>query len=123
MAFVFGSWARNQEGMESDLDIAVYFKPGTNVLEWQEPDAHYDAENQIWMETERIAGREIDLLVLNRAPATIAESALKGIPLVVKNRRLFMDLLLRVTSEAIDFREWINGYWNLKESRRRETAA
>jgi len=40
MAFLFGSWARNQEGFESDLDMAVYFKPKTDILEWQ-TDSYY----------------------------------------------------------------------------------
>lgn len=26
-----------------------------------------------------------------------------------------MDFLLRITSEAIDFRQWVESYWNLKE--------
>lgn len=123
MAFIFGSWARNQEGAESDLDIAVYFKPRSAALEWQTTDAAYSEEKTIWLDIERIAGTETDLLVLNRAPATVTETALKGLPLVVKNRNRFMDLLLRTTSEATDFREWVHDYWMLKENRRRESAA
>jgi predicted nucleotidyltransferase len=38
MAFVFGSWEKNQECIESDIDIAVYFKPKTEILEWQNID-------------------------------------------------------------------------------------
>ncbi len=123
MAFLFGSWAKNQEGIESDIDIAVYFKSKTNILEWQNIDSYYETENQIWIETEKIVGMEVDLVVLNRAPATIADSALRGIPIVIKDRNLYMDFLLRITSEAIDFREWVDGYWRLKEKRKYETTA
>jgi len=66
---------------------------------------------------------EVDFLVLNRAPATVADTALKGLPIVIKDRKRYMDFLLRVTSEAIDFREWVEGYWRIKEKRRYEAAA
>jgi len=64
-------------------------------------------------------GRDIDLLVLNRASPTVSESALKGIPILIKDRGVYLDFLLRITSEAIDFREWMESYWKLKERLRR----
>jgi len=117
MAFLFGSWAKNQEGLESDLDVGVYFRPKTETLEWQS-DSYYESEKKIWMELEQIADREIDLLVLNRAPATVADAVLRGIPIVIKSQNLYMDYLLRITSEAIDFRACVEDYWRLKEERR-----
>lgn len=122
MAFLFGSWAKNQEGLESDLDIAIYFKNPRNVLEWQ-ADSYYETENQVWAEIERIVGMEVDFIVLNRAPATVADLALKGVPIVIKDHNCYMDFLLRITSEAIDFREWVEGYWRLKADRKYETSA
>jgi predicted nucleotidyltransferase len=123
MAFLFGSWAKNLEVIESDMDIAVFFKPGTGVLESHGTESYYEIEKQIWAEIEKIAGIEVDLLVLNRAPATVADSALRGIPLVIKDRNCYMDFLLKTTSEAIDFREWVEGYWRLKAKRRYEALA
>ncbi len=120
MAFLFGSLAKGKAGVESDVDIAVYFKPQTNVLEW-ETNTYYDSENSIWLEIERIVQREVDLLVLNRAAATVADGALRGIPIIIKDHSLYMDFLLRITSEATDFREWIEEYWSFKERRRYET--
>lgn len=117
MAFLFGSWTKNQEGLESDLDVGVYFRPKTETLEWQS-DSYYESEKKIWMELEQIADREIDLLVLNRAPATVADAVLRGIPIVIKNQNLYMDYLLRITSEAIDFRACVEDYWRLKEEGR-----
>ncbi len=122
MAFLFGSWGKNQEGRESDLDVAIYFRPKMEAVEW-ESDSHYESEKKIWIELERIAGREIDLLVLNRASATIADAALRGIPIIIKNRKVYMDYLLRITSEAIDFRSWVEEYWQLKEKRRNAVTA
>jgi len=118
MAFLFGSWAKSQEGVESDVDIAVYFKPKTNVLEWQDPDSYYETEKQIWADIESIVEIEVDLLILNRAHATVADMALRGVPIVIKDRNLYMNFFLRITSEAIDFREWVDGYWRLKEKRK-----
>lgn len=123
LAFLFGSWAKDQRGIESDVDIAIYFQPKGNTLEWEETDLQYDSENQIWSDVERIVGGEVDLLILNRAAPTIADSALRGIPIIIKNRNLYIDFLLRITSEAIDFREWVEAYWNLKEQRKYGTPA
>ena len=118
MAFLFGSWAKGECGPDSDMDIAIYFNPRAGVLEWENEDAYYEGEHRIWVEIERIVQSEVDLLVLNRAPAIVADSALKMVPIIIKDRSLYIDFLLRITSEAIDFREWIEGYWSLKERRR-----
>ena len=36
MAFLFGSFAKGQEIYDSDVDVAVYFKPKTKAIEWEE---------------------------------------------------------------------------------------
>lgn len=78
MAFIFGSVANSSAGSESDLDIAIYFNPSTQQkIEW-ESKTQYPAEDQIWLDLERLCGQEIDLLVLNRAPATMADTVLRG---------------------------------------------
>ncbi len=74
------------------------------------------------MDIESIVEKDVDLLVLNRAAATVADSALRGLPIIIKNRNIYMDFLLRITFEAIDFRQWIDGYWTFKEQRRHEAA-
>lgn len=113
-AYLFGSWAKQQEGIDSDVDIAIYFEPKGNY-EWERTDFRSDSEKSIWLDIEQIIEREVDLLILNRATPTIADSALRGIPIIIKNHNVYMDFLLRITSEAIDFRQWIESYWNLKE--------
>ncbi|GAI91745.1 unnamed protein product, partial [marine sediment metagenome] len=115
-------WAKGHEGTESDIDIAVYFKPENNILEWESTDSQYESEREIWLDIERIVEKDVDLLVLNRAAATVADSALRGYPIIIKDRNLYMDFLLRITSEAIDFRQWIDGYWTFKEQRRHGAA-
>lgn len=123
MAFLFGSWAKGQEGIESDVDIGIYFKPRGRDLEWEKTDLQYDSEKHIWLDVERIVEREVDLLVLNRATPTIADSALRGIPIIIKDRNLYIDFLLRITSEAIDFRQWVEIYWKFKEQKKHGTTA
>ena len=123
MAFLFGSWAKNRECVDSDVDIAIYFNPRGRALEWEETDFYNDNERSIWLDIENIIEKEVDLLVLNRATPTIADTALRGIPVIIKNRNIYLDFLVRITSEAIDFREWIEHYWNFKEKMKREAIA
>ena len=118
MAFLFGSWAADRSWAESDVDIAVYFRPKTGRMEWEATGSRYDGEGAVWLDVERLLGKEVDLLMLNRAPSTIAESAISGAPIVIKDRGLYLDFMLRVTSEAIDFRQFVGEYRRLKEGMR-----
>ena len=118
MAFLFGSCSRGTEGVDSDVDFAAYFDPGAHRLEWDDPDAHYESEDELWADLETMLGRGVDLLMLNRAAPTVAESALRGTPIVVRDRGIYLDFLVRVSYEAIDFREWAEDYWRLKERMR-----
>jgi len=114
MAFVFGSVAAGSQRHESDLDLAIYFKTRHGEIEW-ESDARYPTEDQIWGDLERMAGREIDLLVLNRAPATICDTVLReGKPLLIRERKTYLDMLLKVSIEAEDYRNFIEEFWKLK---------
>lgn len=115
MAFLFGSRARNFSHKESDIDLAIYFKPQQGYVELEKEDARYPQEHEIWLDIERLLGQEVDLIVLNRAPARISDSALRGIPVIIKDRKLYWDFMLRVTSEAEDFREFVEEYWKLKQ--------
>ncbi|MCF6155804.1 MAG: nucleotidyltransferase domain-containing protein [Candidatus Brocadia sp.] len=114
-AFLFGSWARGQDGIDSDVDIAIYFVPEGKGYDWEKTAFRSNYEKSIWVDIEKIVEKEVDLLILNRAASTIADSALRGIPIIIKNHTIYMDFLLRITSEAIDFRQWVESYWNLKE--------
>src|SRR3990167_5838826 len=78
MAFLFGSRVKGQVLFDSDVDIAVYFKPGDRRLEWEERGS-YPGVTEIWAETEKILGENVDILVLNKAPCLIA-SGKKPLP-------------------------------------------
>jgi len=104
-AFLFGSHADGSATSLSDIDIAVYFYPKRRrPVEFEEP-IYYEGEDEIWAELERLLGKEVELLVLNRAPATVAASAIRGIPIAIKDWGLYLDFMEVITSEAIDFRE------------------
>ncbi len=99
-----------------EFDIAVYFTPPQGSFDYQS-DAHYPAEREVCAELERIAGREVELLVLNRASPTAAASALHGVPLGIRDWGLYTDFMLHATAEAEEFRQDMIG--DFLEERRR----
>src|SRR3989344_3522997 len=115
MAFIFGSAVKGQETQESDVDIAVYFKPVGRALEWEEQ-YEYAKEDEIWGEVEKIVGKCTDLVVLNRAPSTLAYSVLQdGKVIVVKDIGLYWRFFLLISSAAEDFREFVRDFWIVKQ--------
>ena len=57
---------------------------------------------------EKLVKKEVDLIVLNRAKAVLADEVIrKGRPVVVKGRGLFLGFLCIISDEAEDMREWI----------------
>ncbi len=117
MAFLFGSQAKERVHSGSDWDIAVYFTPSkVGPLEYENIGGKYPHENRLWGElTEILETDSVDLVVLNRAPAAIADTAIRGMPLTVKDRTLWIEFSLRISSAAIDFRktarEYADVYW------------
>lgn len=115
MVFLFGSYARQEALSESDLDIAVYFKPRGRMLEWEEAES-YPQEDSLWSEIEKIVGVRSDLVILNRAPATLAFSVIQeGVPIVIKDRSLYLRFALTVSSAAENFREFTKEFWAIKQ--------
>ncbi len=115
MAFVFGSYARGLEISESDFDLAVYFNPKGKVLEWEETISFKD-EDKIWSDIEKIVCLNTDLVVLNRAPSTVAFSILQdGMPIIIKDDSLYLNFFLTISSVAEDFREFSRDFWAIKQ--------
>ena len=112
-AVLFGSAASDRLTAESDVDIAVYFVPSdsTAPFDLEEPNARFESEHELWSECEEICGRNVDLVVLNRAPATIAAAALLTGSVVEINRPgLFRAYFNAVTSLAEEFRDFVEDY-------------
>jgi len=106
-AFLFGSQAKGEATKLSDVDLAVYFYPEKRrPIEYEEK-KFYAVEEEIWSELEKLLNKEVELLVLNRIPASIAASAIRGIPLVIKDWGLYIDFMEAITDEAEDFMEFI----------------
>lgn len=107
MAFLFGSMSTGAVHLESDMDIAVYLNRELSEIE----------ESGIWADVEKISGINVDFVVLNRAFPLIADKALKGIPIIIKDKSVYLGFLLSTISEAIDYRTFLESYWRLKQGR------
>ena len=106
-AFLYGSYAKGFATGLSDVDIAVYFYPQKrHPVEFEEKH-FYDGENEIWGCLQKILKKEVEILVLNRAPASVAASAIRGIPLAINDWGLYLDFMEVITDLAEDFEEFI----------------
>lgn len=105
LAFLFGSAARGRMLSESDVDIAI----------WLEDPQNQEEIYRLWGEMEHLLRREVDLVLLNWVSPTIAWAALRGHPLLIRNHRLYLDLLLEVSQEAEDFQDFVIDLWQWRE--------
>lgn len=108
-AFLFGSVVSGRLRTDSDLDVAVYGVSGRGLE--IEADRELAREGEMQLAVERETGRNVDLLVLNRAPAAVCAAAVgAGVPVFVRDVSLCSRYTLEVTDVAIDFlateREW-----------------
>lgn len=119
-AFLFGSKSKKTASKISDWDIGVYFVPqDPRQVEWQDIDRDYPHEDEIRNDLMDILKTDnVDLIVLNRAPASIGVASINGTVLAMKDRKIFLEFMLRVTQEAEDFRntvsEYSKVYWRSK---------
>ncbi len=118
MAFLFGSHAKETQTDESDVDVAVYFRPAEGecgaTLEI-EADAEYPGEREVWRRVEEIVGAEVDLVVLNRAPTALAASVFfDNVPIIVNDQALYWRYFLTVTNEAEEFGRFAHEFAQVK---------
>lgn len=114
MAFLFGSQTGDRAHTSSDWDIAAYFQTLGIGVEWEEREADYPKENEIFADLMDILRTDkVDFVVLNRAPVSIADAAIRGEPLVIKDRPLWLDFMMIITREADDFRAFAKDYHNI----------
>ncbi len=59
--------------------------------------------------------KDVDLIILNTAPPLIAQAALKGKPIVIKEQALYLNYLLQTTGEAEDFSLFLQDLWQWRE--------
>lgn len=120
MAFLFGSRAR--EGgthAHSDWDIAAYVTPQTNEFEFEDTDREYPEEHRIWADLTTILKTDnVDLVILNRAPASIADTAINGRELVIKDRALWLRFMLLISKLAEEYRIFAHEYHEIVQRSR-----
>jgi predicted nucleotidyltransferase len=110
-AYLFGSAARGKVRKEGDIDIAIYFYPDKDI-EWEDFGKTYKGENSISLGLERLLKKEVDLVVLNRAKAVLADEIVrKGTPIIIKDRGILMDFFCIVSDEAEYVREGLEIYY------------
>jgi predicted nucleotidyltransferase len=110
-AFLYGSYSKGNATSLSDVDIAVYFHPQQRHPVEFEEERFYDGENEVWGHLQEILRKEVELLVLNRVPASVAASAIRGIPLAMNDWGLYLDFMEIITDVAEDFEEFIIRYY------------
>jgi predicted nucleotidyltransferase len=120
-AFLYGSQAKGNATQLSDVDIAVYFYPKRrHPIEFEE-EVFYKGEEEIWSDMEKATKKEVELLVLNRVPSTVAASAIRGIPLAINDWGLYLDFMDVVTEDAEDFMNFvINDYMERNNLEKRD---
>lgn len=114
MAFVFGSQATGRTMGSSDWDIAVYFQP--HQYGELQTNNEYPEEHQIWSDLEKILKFEVDFLVLNRCRPSLVFSVLNsGLPLAIKDRGLYLKLLIKTHYEAVDYWRFTKEFYEIGE--------
>lgn len=117
LAFLFGSRSKEEKYQHwgSDWDVGVYLKP----YEYMEieTEKEYPAEKGMWGDLVNVCqSNDVDLVVLNRARPSLVYNVLRtGLPLAMKNRKLYFDLLCKVSYEAMDWWQFVDEYYNIRE--------
>ena len=116
-AVLFGSAASGRLRPDSDVDVAVY---GTSAGRLEvEQEREIDREPEIQIALERVTQRNVELLVLNRAPATVCAAALtSGLVVLMRDAAFYSRYFLAVTSVAIDFLQTEREYRAIRDRSR-----
>jgi len=76
-----------------------------------------ELERKIWFELTKLMHKEIDLVCLNEASAILISDIIKtGIPLSIKDEKLFWKLFLEKTLEAEDFLEFTKSFLKFQKT-------
>jgi predicted nucleotidyltransferase len=93
-AYLFGSYAREQEREKSDVDIAVFFKQNT-----------LDVRLELCYELSRLIKKEVDLVVLNDVKNLFLLEAVFKEGKLLKDSPLRVDFELSKEHDILDYKE------------------
>ncbi len=130
-AYLFGSAASDRSTAESDVDVAVYFRDDTGsgaagtsspagaaghaLPDVEESGKRFVTEDEIWTDLERLCGRSVDLVTLNRAAATVGAGAmLTGTLLYSIDESTRNRFFLTVTTLAEEERDFARDFVRIK---------
>lgn len=115
LGFLFGSRIKGDERLISDWDIGIYFQ-SDEYLE-TETEKEFPEEHRIWSDiVDLLKTDDVDLVVLNRARPSLVYNVLRtGYPLIIRNKKLYLDLLCKLSYEAIDWWDFVADYWSISQ--------
>jgi uncharacterized protein YutE (UPF0331/DUF86 family)/predicted nucleotidyltransferase len=105
LAFLFGSQSKNLSSKISDWDVAILLKEG-----------HKKGKilSKIWADLVDILNSEVDLIPLDEAPPLLASRVLReGVPLKIKDRKIFLDYLIKAIDDAEYFLNFSKDYYQI----------
>ncbi|MEW6684876.1 MAG: HepT-like ribonuclease domain-containing protein [Candidatus Edwardsbacteria bacterium] len=115
MAFIFGSYAKGHQMQESDFDVAVYLRGRRRSIEGDE-EIDDEKESEIWFDVVNIVKKDVDLICLNNAPASLVSQVIKtAIPLIIKDKKLYWEIYLKASLETEDFLKFAVDFWKIKK--------
>lgn len=98
-AVIFGSYAAGRHKRDSDIDIGIFFA---------EPPEGLDLFNLIHRLSE-LAGRDVDVVVLNKASAFLRHQAMKSrVALTIKDRAIYRRFREKTISDYDEYK-YISG--------------
>ena len=97
-ALLFGSRAERTARPDSDLDLALFLPPAMAARE------RLDRRLRIAAALEDLG--PADVVVLNDAPPLLAHRALRGVTVLMRDRKAYVRFFVRTLAEAEDERYW-----------------
>ncbi len=110
LAVLFGSRAEDRYRRTSDYDIGIFLTEELSKKEKR------DFRDKIWTELEIKLNKDLDLILLNEAPPLFLNRILStGKIILIRNRNLYLDLLINSTREAEDLCKFCQEYYQIFE--------